>query len=68
MVNPRNNRKEWTKEDNKTLSCLYKDKVYSDGKYISYGLNVKDIAKRLKRSVYATIKQASRLGVTHWSK
>lgn len=64
----RNNRKEWTKEDNKTLSAYYKDKVYSNGKYVKYGLAVKDIAKKLDRSVFATIKQASRLGVTHWSK
>jgi hypothetical protein len=65
---PRNNRREWTKQDNKVLSSLYKDKVYSNGKYVKLNLGVKDIAKKLDRSVFATIKQASRLGVTHWSK
>lgn len=68
MQNASNSRREWTKEDNKILSSLYRDKIYRNGKYVKAKLHVKDIAKRLKRSVYATIKQASRLGVTHWSK
>ena len=54
----RNNRKKWTATDGRKLT-----RMYGSGR-----LTVRQIAKRLGRSYFATTKQASRLFLTYGKK
>jgi hypothetical protein len=52
MAKKASKRREWTKEDVRTLKALAREKI-----------KTKVIARKLKRSVDATYQQASKLGV-----